>query len=277
MDAHLRKRLHDIIFEADSPVGKWFDIILLILIMLSVITVAAETIPGLSEKYGKIFFVLEWFFTVLFTLEYILRIYTVDNPKKYITSFYGLVDLFSILPTYLSLIVVGTHSLVIIRLLRLLRVFRIFKMGQFMKQGDMIIKALRASYTKITIFLYFIVLIVCIFGAVMYVVEGSTNPGFDSIPRSIYWSIVTLTTVGFGDIIPKSTLGQFLSAVLMVLGYAVIAVPTGIVSSEMIKTKDFSKMSTQHCSNCSCEDHDIDAKYCKICGKLLNPDIIVSK
>lgn len=276
MNAQIRKKLHDIIFEADSPAGKWFDIILLVLIILSVITVSAETIPSFGEKYGSIFFVLEWLFTILFSLEYVLRIYTVDKPRKYITSFYGLVDLFSILPTYLSLIVVGTHSLAIIRLLRLLRVFRIFKMGHYMKQGDIIMSAIRASYTKIIIFLYFIVLIVCVFGAVMYVVEGSSNPGFDSIPRSIYWSIVTLTTVGFGDIIPKTNLGQFLSAVLMILGYAVIAVPTGIVSSEMIKAKDFGKMSTQHCSNCSSEDHDIDAKYCKICGNMLNPDIIVT-
>lgn len=276
MNSFIRKKLHDIIFEADTPAGKWFDIILLLLIVLSVLTVSAETIPSLGEKYGRIFFILEWLFTILFTIEYVLRIYTVNTPKKYITSFYGLVDLFSILPTYLSLIVVGTHSLAIIRLLRLLRVFRIFKMGHYMSQGQAIVSAVKASYTKISIFLYFIVLIVIIFGAVMYVVEGSSNPKFDSIPRSIYWSIVTLTTVGFGDITPQTSLGQFLSAVLMVLGYAVIAVPTGIVSSEMIKSKDFSKMTTQHCNNCSCEDHDTDAKYCKICGELLNADVIVA-
>lgn len=270
MTKSTKDKLHEIIFEADTPMGKWFDIILLILILLSVITVSLETVPTFTDKYGRLFLYLEWIFTILFTLEYILRIYTVIKPVKYMTSFFGMVDLLSILPTYLSIIVTGTQSLVIIRALRLLRVFRIFKMGHYMKQGDMILKAVKASTTKIMVFLYFIVLMVCIFGAIMYLVEGGTNPGFDSIPRSIYWSIVTLTTVGFGDITPKTDLGQFLSAILMILGYAVIAVPTGIVSSEMIKAKDDYEVSTQHCSNCSCESHDVDAIYCKKCGEILN-------
>lgn len=271
MTKNTRERLHEIIFEADTPLGKWFDIALLILILFSVITVSLETVPAFIEKYGNTFFYLEWIFTILFSIEYGLRLYTVKRPIKYMTSFFGVVDLLSILPTFLSLIVSGTQSLVIIRALRLLRVFRIFKMGHYMKQGDMILSAVKASTTKITIFLYFIVLMVCIFGAIMYLVEGGTNPGFDSIPRSIYWSIVTLTTVGFGDITPKTDLGQFLSAILMILGYAVIAVPTGIVSSEMIKSKEsYDMISTQHCPNCSCEDHDIDAIFCKKCGEELN-------
>lgn len=267
MTNKLKKRLHEIIFEADTPAGKWFDIVLLALIVMSVITVSLETVPEFSAKYAALLTTLEWIFTILFTAEYFMRIYTVKTPTKYMTSFFGLVDLFSILPTYLSIFIYGTQSLVIIRALRLLRVFRIFKMGHYMKQGEVILTAVKASAAKIMVFLYFIVLMVCIFGAVMYLVEGDTNPGFDSIPRSIYWSIVTLTTVGFGDITPKTNLGQFLSAILMILGYAVIAVPTGIVSSEMIKTNEpEEEISTQHCPNCGFERHDHDANFCKKCG-----------
>ncbi len=271
MNSILKKRLHDIIFEADTPTGRWFDILLLIFIFLSVITVSIETVPSLASRYKSIFIALEWVFTILFTAEYFLRIYTVKKPWKYILSFYGLVDFFSIIPTYLSLFIVGSHSLIVIRALRLLRVFRIFKMGHYMSQGNMIMTAMRSSSAKIMVFLYFIVLMVTIFGAVMYFVEGGKNPGFDSIPRSIYWSIVTLTTVGFGDITPKTEAGQFLSALLMIMGYAVIAVPTGIVSSEMIQqAKDHTQISTQHCPSCSKEGHDVDAKYCKYCGESMN-------
>lgn len=270
-----KKRIHDIIFETNTPAGKFFDVSLLVLIVLSVIVVSLETVPSYSEKWGTLFIVLEWIFTILFTIEYILRIYTVHKPWKYITSFYGLVDLLSILPAYLSLIITGTHSLVVIRALRLLRVFRIFKMAQAMNQGFVIVRALRASSTKIFVFLFVVLLIVCLFGSVMYLVEGGTNNQFDSIPRSIYWSIVTLTTVGFGDITPQTTLGQLLSAILMIMGYSIIAVPTGIVTSEFSKASEInpSDLSTEHCPTCSKEGHDEDAVHCKYCGGILNGPI----
>ncbi len=270
-----KTRLHDIIFETNTPKGKLFDIILLILIVLSVIVVALETVPSYSEKWGLLFKILEWIFTILFTIEYALRIYTVKKPWKYISSFYGIVDLLSILPAYLSILISGTYSLVVIRALRLLRVFRIFKMAQAMNQGFVIVRALRASSTKIFVFLFVVLLIVCLFGSIMYVVEGGSNPQFDSIPRSIYWSIVTLTTVGFGDITPQTTLGQLLSAILMIMGYAIIAVPTGIVTSELGRTPDIkpSDLSTEHCPSCSREGHDDDAVFCKYCGGVLNESI----
>ncbi|MFT4565474.1 MAG: voltage-gated potassium channel [Saprospiraceae bacterium] len=268
-----REILHEVIFEADTPKGKRFDIILLIMIVLSVIAVAVETIPNISESAKDFLHLLEWVFTVFFTIEYILRLYTVIKPLKYARSFYGIIDLLAILPAYLSLILAGTHSLVVIRAIRLLRVFRIFKMASFLSQGDIIIKSLKSSLAKIAVFLYFVILMVCIFGAIMYLVEGGTNPSFDSIPRSIYWSIVTLTTVGYGDIVPTTVFGQFLSSILMIVGYAVIAVPTGIVSSELIKgSNNPSALNTQSCRYCSHEGHDDDAEYCKFCGEVLNEE-----
>jgi len=266
--------LHEVIFEADTPEGKLFDIVLLIMIVLSVIAVCVETIPSISPRAIDLLHIFEWIFTAFFTIEYILRLYTVYKPWKYATSFYGIIDLLAILPAYLSLILAGTHSLMVIRAIRLLRVFRIFKMASFLSQGNVIIKSLRSSMAKIAVFLYFVLLIVCIFGAVMYLVEGGTNPSFDSIPRSIYWSIVTLTTVGYGDIAPSTAMGQFLSSVLMIVGYAVIAVPTGIVSSEIIKSSKSTKLNTQSCRYCSKEGHDNDAEFCKYCGEPLHEDRI---
>jgi voltage-gated potassium channel len=270
-----KQKLHDIIFETNTPKGKAFDIVLLIFIVLSVIIVALETVPSYGTKYGLLFKVLEWVFTIAFTIEYILRIYTVKKPIKYIKSFYGIVDLLSILPAYLSIIITGSQSLVVIRALRLLRVFRIFKMAQALDQGFVIVRALRNSSTKIGVFLFVVMITVCIFGSMMYLVEGGANDQFDSIPRSIYWSIVTLTTVGFGDITPQTTFGQFLSAALMILGYAIIAVPTGIVTSELFKDGDLheSDLSTEHCRSCSKEGHDPDAIYCKYCGDILNDPV----
>lgn len=263
--------LHEVIFEADTPKGKLFDVVLLIMIVLSVIAVCVETVPTISESSKSFLSILEWMFTAFFTVEYILRLYTVYKPWKYATSFYGIIDLLAILPAYLGLIAAGTHSLMVIRAIRLLRVFRIFKMASFLSQGNVIIKSLRSSLAKITVFLYFVILIVCIFGAIMYLVEGGSNPSFDSIPRSIYWSIVTLTTVGYGDIAPSTALGQFLSSILMIVGYAVIAVPTGIVSSEIIKNSSTpDNLNTQSCRYCSKEGHDDDADYCKYCGEHLH-------
>lgn len=268
----LRNQIHEIIFEADTRWGKVFDIALLVTIILSVIIVILESVNFLQIRYGQLFRILEWIFTIFFTIEYILRLYCVYRPMKYATSFFGIVDLLAILPTYLSFIITGSHSLVVIRILRLMRVFRIFKLGHFLSEGRVISRALIASRAKITVFLTFVVLMVTIIGAVMYLVEGGSNESFSSIPRSIYWAIVTLTTVGYGDITPQTNLGQFLSAVVMIMGYAVIAVPTGIVSSELMKDIQ-SQTNTQACRYCGREGHDDDAKYCKYCGELLNePD-----
>ena len=266
----LKERLHEIIFEADTPAGKLFDVVLLIAILLSVIIVMLESVPEYSKLYGRYFNIAEWVFTIIFTIEYLLRLYSVYKPMKYATSFFGIVDLLSILPSYLSLIFAGTHSLMVIRGLRLLRVFRIFKLANFLNEGEVIVKALKASRAKIMVFIIFILIMVSIFGSLMYLVEGQTNSGFDSIPRSVYWAIVTLTTVGYGDISPQTTLGQFIASIIMIAGYAVIAVPTGIVTNELFVSKKNSKVSTQSCRYCSLEGQDPDAIYCKHCGEKLN-------
>ncbi|MBT8231333.1 MAG: ion transporter [Saprospiraceae bacterium] len=271
-----RERLYEIIFEADTKEGKLFDIALLIFILASIIIVMLETVPELNEKYHDIFITLEWIFTIFFTIEYFIRIYTVHSPKKYMTSFYGIVDLLSILPTYISIFLGGTQSLMVIRALRLLRVFRIFKLGGFLFEGQILIKAIKESRDKLTVFMFFILILVSIFGSFMYLIEGAAgNEGFDSIPRSVYWAIVTLTTVGYGDISPISPLGQFIAAIIMILGYAVIAVPTGIVSSEVAKVyrkkKKKEEINTQVCSYCMQDEHDNDAIFCKTCGHIIHP------
>lgn len=267
----LQRELHTIIFEADTPAGRRFDIILLIFIVLSILLVNLESVPSINSKYGFTLYLFEWLLTLFFTVEYIMRLYCSYNRKAYALSFYGIIDLLAIIPTYLSLIVAGSHSLMIIRALRLLRVFRIFKMVGFLHQGTFIINALKASRNKIFLFMFFIFVMVNIVGSVMYLIEGGANSGFDSIPRSIYWAIVTMTTVGYGDISPVTNLGQFLAAVVMIMGYAVIAVPTGIVSSEMVRSsKKAEEVSTQVCMNCSREGHDSDAVYCKYCGSEIN-------
>lgn len=270
VEHRLKNKLHEVIFEADTPAGKNFDVGLLILIFLSLLTVILESVPTFQEKYAELFVILEWFFTLVFTVEYLLRLYCVYKPVKYALSFYGIIDLLAILPTYLSLFVSGTHYLVVVRGLRLMRVFRIFKLGHFMKEAAVIQKALLASRAKITVFLSLVILLVVLIGSVMYLVEGGQNPRFSSIPISLYWTIVTLTTVGYGDITPVTALGQFLSAVVMIMGYAILAVPTGIVSAEMIRG-DYSdkKLNTRSCPSCSKEGHDDDALFCKYCGAAL--------
>ena len=266
-----QKRLHTILFEADTPLGKTFDVILLICIALSILFVNLESVPSINAKYSSFLYTMEWVLTIFFTIEYILRLYCSYKPKSYALSPYGIIDLLAVIPTYLSLFIVGTHSLMIIRALRLLRVFRLFKMVGFMNQGTFIITALKASRDKIFIFLFFIFLMVNILGSMMYLIEGGENSGFDSIPRSIYWAIVTMTTVGYGDISPVTSAGQFLAAIVMVMGYAVIAVPTGIVSSEMVAGKKSAKdITTQVCVHCSREGHDADAVFCKYCGENIN-------
>lgn len=259
-----QKKLHQIIFEADTRAGKWFDILLLWAILLSVAAVMLESVESINQAYGEELRIMEWSFTFLFTIEYVARILTVGKPLKYIFSFYGIIDLVSIIPTYLGLFVSGTHTLSIIRSIRLLRVFRILKLVQFISEANVLLKALKASRAKIIVFLFAVLSLTFILGTVMYLIE-SPEAGFTSIPRSIYWAIVTLTTVGYGDIAPQTVLGQTLASFIMIIGYAIIAVPTGIVGSELAK----SNSNTQSCSECSLEGHDDDAKYCKYCGNEL--------
>ncbi len=265
-----RQRLHEIIFEAETPAGKIFDIVLLGMIVVSILVVILESVPSLHFKYFDLFWTLEWFFTILFTIEYGFRIYAVVNPRGYITSFFGIIDLLAILPTYFALFIGGAQYFLVVRALRLLRVFRIFKLVHFLKEGEILLRAIKASLAKITIFLLFVVLLTTLIGSLMYLVEGGRNDGFSSIPRGIYWAIVTLTTVGYGDITPKTDVGQFLSAAVMLLGYAIIAVPTGIVTGELIRSVRKSQISTTVCQHCSREGHDPDARYCKYCGNALD-------
>lgn len=266
-----KEKLHEIIFEADTPAGKFFDVALLVVIVASVLVVILESVTELNKNYLDTFHTLEWIFTIIFTIEYVLRLYSVYRPWKYALSFFGIVDLLAIFPTYLSLVITGTQYFIVIRALRLLRVFRIFKLGHFLKEGAIIIGALRASRAKITVFMTFVLLMVTIIGSLMYLVEGGLeNTDFDNIPKGIYWAVVTLTTVGYGDITPKSGIGQFLSGIVMILGYAVIAVPTGIVSAEFIAESRQSGGNTQACRFCGQEGHADDAKFCKYCGEALN-------
>ncbi|MCD4696356.1 MAG: ion transporter [Bacteroidales bacterium] len=266
---NFRTRLHETIFEADTPSGRTFDIALFILIVLSVIVVLLDSVGSIHSRFGEILLIAEWFFTILFTAEYLLRIFASLHPSKYIFSFYGIIDLLAILPTYLSLVLAGTQFLLVIRMLRLLRVFRVLKLARYVTASRTLGFALRSSRHKIVVFLEVVLTLVVVMGSLMYLVEGEEN-GFTSIPRSIYWAIVTLTTVGYGDIAPQTVLGQALASVIMIIGYAIIAVPTGIISVEMAKA---TQTNTQDCRNCHCNDHDDDAVYCKKCGnKLKNED-----
>lgn len=259
-----RSIIHEVIFEADTRVGKLFDIVLIISILLSVIVVMLDSIAAINKEYGNFLYILEWVFTVLFTIEYILRIISVGKPLKYAKSFFGVVDLLAILPTYFSLLFPGSQYFLVIRVLRLLRIFRVLKLVQYTVEARSLRQALKASKRKIIVFVFTVLILVVIFGALMYVIEGEEN-GFTSIPRSIYWAIVTLTTVGYGDISPATPLGQILAAIIMILGYGIIAVPTGIVTAEMAFAAG-KNISTQACPDCSAEGHDSDAKYCKYCG-----------
>lgn len=263
-----RDRMHEIIFEADTRAGKLFDVALLIVISLSVLVVMLDSIEAYHLKYANLFDKLEWGFTIYFTIEYLARLYVVDRPLGYARSFFGIIDLLALLPSYLAFFFTGgTQYFAVIRVLRLLRIFRVFKLGHFLKEGNYIVNSLRASMAKITVFLTFVLLLVTVIGSVMHIVEGATNEGFSSIPKSIYWAVVTLTTVGYGDITPQTSTGQFLSAIVMMLGYAIIAVPTGIVTQEFLrKDKDGHLVNTAVCKNCSAEGHELDAEYCKYCG-----------
>lgn len=266
-----RGKLHEIIYEADTPAGKLFDIVLLIVIIMSIILVMLESVEQIGTQYFVLLDTLEWIITILFTLEYIARIVCVKKPSAYIFSFYGMVDLLSTIPKYLSLFVVGTHSLVAIRALRLLRVFRILKLTRFISESTNFGRALKHSRVKIAVFLSFVLVLCVILGTVMYLVEGDKESGFTSIPRSVYWAIVTLTTVGYGDIAPSSALGQFIASLIMILGYGIIAIPTGIVTSEMTKKeRDKIPNNTQSCPNCMESYHADNAHFCHKCGQDLN-------
>ncbi len=265
---NVRHKLHEVIFEADTPAGKTFDVLLLVFIVLSVIAVLVDSVASIHHKYGDILLMAEWIFTILFTLEYILRIISANRPSVYIFSFYGIIDLLAILPTYLSLVLAGSQYLLVIRILRLLRVFRVLKLARYVGASRVLAVALRNSRHKIIVFLEVVLTLVVIMGSLMYLIEGEAH-GFSSIPRSIYWAIVTLTTVGYGDIAPETVAGQFLASIIMIIGYAIIAVPTGIISMEMAKV---SHTNTQVCKNCHCSEHDDDAKFCKTCGEPLKGD-----
>ena len=265
----LRSRLHEIIFEADTPEGKAFDVVLLVLIVLSILIVLFESVAEVRARYGAWLLAVEWVLTGLFTIEYVLRLVSVYRPRHYVWSFYGMVDLLSILPTYLSLFFVGSHSLLVIRALRLLRVFRILKLGHFVSEAHYLRRALIASSRKIIVFLGAVVTLLLIVGALMYLVEGPES-GFTSIPQAMYWAVVTMTTVGYGDIAPQTILGKFIASVVMILGYGVIAVPTGIVGAELVKVDGRPPpVSLRACPACGAEGHDVDAEYCKVCGALL--------
>jgi len=266
----LRARLHEIIFEADTPAGKAFDVLLLAAILLSVLVAMLDTVAVVHDRYGALLYGIEWFFTILFTIEYVLRFSCVRHPHRYATSFYGVVDLLAVLPTYLSLVIAGTQSLLVVRVLRLLRIFRVFKLARYLRASSVLWQALKASRPRITVFLLTVFTLVIVVGTLMYLIEGSAN-GFTSIPRAVYWAIVTMTTVGYGDIAPRTVLGQALAAMVMIMGYGIIAVPTGIFSVELVAAarQQERKVTTQVCPGCAKEGHDADAVHCKFCGSRL--------
>ncbi len=261
-----RYRIYEVVFEAETRPGKLFDIVLIVLILLSVVAVLLESVRSIREILGPELFAVEWVFTILFTIEYVLRLVAVKRPLRYLFSFYGIVDMLAILPTYLSLFLPGTQYLLAIRILRLLRIFRILKLTSYISESRVIVTALKASKKKILVFLVAIVSIVTVVGSLMYVVEGEEH-GFTDIPTSIYWAIVTLTTVGYGDLSPKTGLGKLLASVVMIMGYGIIAVPTGIVTGELIRATK--SASTHVCPECHSEPHDLDAVHCKYCGTKL--------
>jgi len=269
---HWKKKIHDIIYEADTPLGKAFDVILLIVIIISIMLVMLGSVKEIDNTYHYILNISEWIITILFSIEYILRVIVVKKPFKYIFSFYGIVDFLSTIPKYISLFFGGIHALAALRALRLLRIFRILKLARFLGASNNLVSALKASRAKILVFLLTVIIISIILGAIMYLVEGEDS-GFSNIPKGVYWCIVTLTTVGFGDITPQTPLGQFIASLIMVLGYGIIAVPTGIVTAEYTsKQKNDNKvpLNSRSCQNCLAESHKDGAKYCYNCGEKLH-------
>lgn len=269
-----KQKIHDIIYEADTPAGQFFDIALIAVIILSVVLVALETVVTIHEKYERILNIAEWLITILFTIEYCLRIYSVNNPKKYIFSFYGIIDLLATIPKYLALIFVGAgvETLMAIRALRILRIFRVLHISRYIGETNFLVRALLLSRAKIVIFLLFVLIMCILFGTLMYLVEGPES-GFNNIPTSIYWCIVTITTVGYGDIAPITMFGQFVASILMMLGYGLIAVPTGIISAEMAQRRKNVDVNTIVCSECLNTKHKDDAIFCGKCGSSLKENV----
>ena len=262
-----RLDLHIIIFGSDTPPGKAFDVALIWVIMASVAAVMLESVEAINARYHTVLFLVEWVFTIIFTIEYVLRLICVGYPLRYARSFFGIIDLLAVLPTYFSLVFPGAQALLVIRLLRILRVFRVLKLVHYLSEADILVQALRASRRKITIFIFAVLTLVSILGSLMYLIEGPEH-GFDSIPRSVYWAIVTLTTVGYGDISPGTPVGQALAAVVMIIGYGIIAVPTGIVTAEITRVGRMVEEGARAlvCHQCNAVGHDEDAVFCKKCG-----------
>ena len=263
-----REEIYQVIFEADTPWGKAFDVALLWAILASVATICLDSVATFEARFHDLFFVAEWIFTALFSVEYILRIISVRRPLSYVFSFYGLVDLLSILPSYISLFVPGSQHLLVIRILRLLRVFRVLKLGRYVSESQVLMTAIKNSRAKITVFLFAVMTLVVVIGAAMYLIEGPEN-GFTSIPQSMYWAIVTLTTVGYGDVIPATVVGQMLSSVLMILGYGIIAIPTGIMTAELTSVARPRAVTTRTCPSCLSEGHESSSRFCCDCGEEL--------
>ncbi|NND33182.1 MAG: ion transporter [Saprospiraceae bacterium] len=262
-------QLHRMLFEDRTTVGKLFEEVLIILISASVLVVMLDSVAVLHRRAGLLFNTLEWIFTIIFTLEYLLRIYSSPHPIKYMTSFFGIIDLITILPTYIGVIFTGAHTFLILRILRVLRIFRLLKLVKMMKAGNTISASLQASKEKIAVFLIFVLLMVTVMGSMMYIIEAGNDSGFTSIPVSIYWAIVTLTTVGYGDIAPATWFGQLIAAAIMITGYAVIAVPTGIVSAEFISQKRQARREQSLCEKCGKEEHEENSRFCNRCGDRL--------
>ncbi len=265
-----RDKMHDIIYEADTPMGKLFDIVLLLFIVASIVVVMLESVASIHVKHEVLLNYAEWVITILFTLEYMARIISIKKPKSYIFSFYGIIDLLSTIPKYLSFFFIGAHALVVLRALRLLRIFRVLKLARFIGESENLAKALHASKAKILVFLLAVLSLSVILGSFMYLIEANQDSGFDNIPRSVYWAIVTLTTVGYGDIAPVTPLGQLIASIIMILGYGIIAVPTGIVSAEYTSSRIKEHVNTQSCPYCMAVDHHDTAEFCYECGRKLN-------
>jgi len=267
-DNNLRRKLHTVIYEADTPIGRMFDLTLLGLIILSIAAVMLESVASIQLVYGHELEIIEWIITIFFTLEYIGRLTALKKPMSYVFSLYGAIDLLALLPSYIDLIFPGLHFLVALRAVRLLRIFRILKLVHFVGAAEQLKSALKKSRNKIFVFLFAVIVICVISGTIMYIVEGPEH-GFTSIPMSVYWTIVTLTTVGFGDITPATPFGQLISVIIMILGYGIIAVPTGLVGAQLMKGDDV-QLNTQKCPNCNADHHRDKARYCYNCGHLLN-------